>query len=127
VFVVNIGGDADDAVAARVNPERMSEDPSIDSRPTEILLGKHALCESSMTIATGLFALLAILSLKSTAGEDGENREPAKESERRRELSRRVLIGGMNVAWTENCRPKTAGTDCARDRQGPNAVLVHTE
>jgi len=83
VLVVNIGGDADDAVWGGANPGGELEhgirpkDVPIES----ILIGEHAPCESLADDNDGLFTFLAVELIEITAGNDG-NAERGKESGR---------------------------------------------
>src|SRR5439155_15400108 len=100
VFVVNIGGDADDAVRRGANPggELQHGIRPIDMPIDGILIGEHAPCESLTDYNDGLFTFLAVGIVEITAGDDG-NTERGKESGRDdAQLRARILFaGGMNI------------------------------
>src|SRR5258708_22486483 len=99
VLVVNIGGDADDAVWGGTNPGGELEH---GVRPKEvpiesILIGEHALCESLTYDKDGLCTFMAVEIVEITAGNDG-NAKRGKESGRDdAQLRARVLSGGMDM------------------------------
>src|SRR6202022_4762014 len=70
VFVVNIGGDADDAVRRGANPrgELQYGIRPIDMPIEGILIGEHALCESLTDDNDGVFTL-AVVIVEITAGD----------------------------------------------------------
>ena len=131
VSVVNIGGDADDAVRreTRLFEIGPGEELQHGIRPIDmpidrILVGEHALCESLADDDDGLFIILVIERIEIAAGND-RNAERRKESGRDdTPLRPRILFAGgmdMSVGGELQTRPAAAS------RQGttsPNAVLL---
>ncbi len=99
VFVVNIGGDADDAVRRGAKPgdEFQHGIRPIDMPIDGILIGEHAPCESLTDDNDGIFTL-AVEIVEIAAGDDG-NAERGKESGRDDTpmRARILLAGGMNM------------------------------
>ena len=120
VFVVNIGGDTDDAVwhektrLFEIGPveELQHGIRPIDMPIDRILIGEHALCErlADDNHRLFIFIILVIERIEIAAGND---RNPKRRKESRRDdtpLRPRILYtGGMDVSVAENCRPGAVG------------------
>jgi hypothetical protein len=101
VFVVNIGGDADDAVRCGANPrdEFQHGIGPIDMPINSILMRKHALCQRLTDDDDGIFIFtLAVEVIEITTREDG-NAEGGEESGRYdTPLRARIFFApGMNM------------------------------
>src|SRR5215470_20206265 len=102
MLVVNIGGDADDAVRCSANSrdEFQHGIRPLDMPINSILIREHALCESLTDDDDGIFIfILAVEVVEITTGEDG-NAERGKESGiNNTPLRARILFApGMNMA-----------------------------
>src|SRR6266481_1461793 len=128
VFVVNIGGDANNAVRRGVNPGDefhdgiRPEDVAVDS----ILIGEHSLRES-LTYDNDRFLALAVESVEITAGDDGSTvlgKESGRDSPQLR--ARIFFPGPAKVAVRRELETRTKTAGIAPRNNNAESRLVHT-
>src|SRR5258708_2219657 len=126
MLVVNIGGDANDAVRRGVNPGSKFHHGigPIDMAADGILIGEHALCERLADNSDGLLTLPVEL-VEITSAEDG-NAQRGKESGRNdTQLRARILARRMNMAVGRELQPEPAGAELAPGNSQTESGLVH--
>src|SRR5258707_188017 len=128
VFVVNISGDADDAVRCGANSGNefhhriRPEDVAVDG----ILIGEHSLSESLTDHNDRLFAL-AVELIEIAAGDDGNTERGKKAGRDGAQLGARILFAGpAKVAVGGELEARTKATRIAPGNDNAESGLVHT-
>src|SRR5216684_3110494 len=128
VFVVNIRGDANDAVRRGANPgdEFYHRIRPIEMPIDGVLIGEHSL-SASLTDHNDRFFVLAVELIEIAAGDDGNTERGKKAGRDGAQLGARIfLAGGTNVAIRRKLKARAKAAGIAPGNDNAESSLVHT-